>query len=737
MDTEMTGGMNGNVSLPLTEHRRTEGQGLMAWGMLLIGFLYMDWVFVSAAGLGTALFAVVFCGAALCYMGKNGYGQTGTSLFYLAVVLLSAANFAVFDNFVLGAFNMIFLHCMTAYWVCVTTGRRIGGDLSFYAAGDFFSQMVLVPFGNFGRHFVSLFESMRRKKTLSAEQKAANRGRKMNILFAAAGLVVILPVLILVTELLADADAAFEELISRIHFTFEWSLPENMFRYVAEFIFGIPVACYLFGLVYGDVTGRRTDAITKDSMDRAARAVRFMPKAMTLTAMGALTLIYAVFFATQAAYLFSAFRNSLPVTMTYAEYARRGFFQLCTVAGINLTVIAAAALFSESTEKSGGGPTPKGSARETMQGPIPSGPGQGENPGSAVELIEKPKKGETERGGELPAALRAVTAALCVLTMLLIATAVSKMGMYIHYYGLTQLRLYTTAFMALMFLCFVIILARQARVFNCGKWLALTCMIGFLAMTYSNADGLIASYNIGRYQEGTLSDLDVPALSGLSDAAAAPMYELYEKTEDPGLKQELYTALIQRGRGDFLQPAYSRTDLRSWNYQKAQAERIAEKLTGGAGERTGGDELFRAADLMGFDVWSGQVIRGMDTHGGFHGDGRTYIEMDYSAADTELGAVLAADPDWKPLPLTDALQRAVYGQQPDETTYYASLVESPEEGIPAIPPVTRGYYRFVDRSSQSLDPQDDSQLFERNSYNFTLAIYDEETKILYYFELDT
>ena len=30
--------------------------------------------------------------------------------------------------------------------------------------------------------------------------------------------------------------------------------------------------------------------------------------------------------------------------MTYAEYARRGFFELCTVSGINLGVIGAAHL---------------------------------------------------------------------------------------------------------------------------------------------------------------------------------------------------------------------------------------------------------------------------------------------------------------------------------------------------------------------------------------------------------
>lgn len=38
---------------------------------------------------------------------------------------------------------------------------------------------------------------------------------------------------------------------------------------------------------------------------------------------------------------------------------------------------------------------------------------------------------------------------------------------------------------------------------------------------------------------------------------------------------------------------------------------------------------------------------------------------------------------------------------------------------------------------QSTDPKDDTNVFSRFSYNFTMAIYDAETNTLYYMELDT
>jgi hypothetical protein len=54
-----------------------------------------------------------------------------------------------------------------------------------------------------------------------------------------------------------------------------------------------------------------------------------------------------------------------------------------------------------------------------------------------------------------------------------------------------------------------------------------------------------------------------------------------------------------------------------------------------------------------------------------------------------------------------------------------------------IPEITNGYYYFYDRFEDSSDPLNDSELLERSSYNFTLAIYDADSQILYYCEVDT
>jgi hypothetical protein len=117
-------------------------------------------------------------------------------------------------------------------------------------------------------------------------------------------------------------------------------------------------------------------------------------------------------------------------------------------------------------------------------------------------------------------------------TLLLIATAMSKMLLYISSYGLTRLRVYTSWFMLLLFLVFLLILLWHFRTFDLAKPLILVFAVCFIALTWLNADGLIAKYNIGQYLSGKTDSLDVHMLGGLSDAAAPHLYAAWEKEKD-------------------------------------------------------------------------------------------------------------------------------------------------------------------------------------------------------------
>ncbi len=495
----------------------------LAGAMLLCGFLYWDLLFTPGMGLGVTIFTTVLCLSAWVYFRMSGIRQTKESIFFLAVSILASIPFFLFDNIMIKMLDFVFLSVSFVLWICFSTGRQMGSKLSVYLIGDLISQLLIVPFSNFGSCF----------KGVTGVSKNLRQGK--GILAALIGIIVFLPVLAVVVNQLTAADAAFEHLIDSIHFSFS----ADVLRYFMEALLGIPVAFYLYGLVYGDRYGLHTEHITPEALEKNAAAFRVAPGSAVYAALTALNAVYLLFFLAQAAYLFSAFGNSLPETMTYAEYARRGFFELCTVAGINLCVIV------------------------------------------LTQLITKRKVSDST--GEKPSAskmLRVESAVLCVFTMLLIATALSKMGMYINYYGLTQLRVYTTWFMVLLFIVFAVTLLRQFKNFNGTRILAVSFVLLFLTLCLGNADGMIAKYNIERYREGTLETLDINDLGRLSDAAVPYLFQLYKETSEPMLKEELRAAMLGADYPDEV-PGESETfapTFRDFNLQTYNADKIRETL---------------------------------------------------------------------------------------------------------------------------------------------------------------
>lgn len=122
-----------------------------------------------------------------------------------------------------------------------------------------------------------------------------------------------------------------------------------------------------------------------------------------------------------------------------------------------------------------------------------------------------------------------------------------------------------------------------------------------------------------------------------------------------------------------------------------------------------------------------QIISGGDNHGGFHGDGRTWYEIDTAGA--------AFDPlpeGWNPLPLSEDARTAFYGSIVTADGTETTVLSSIPEGA-ALPEVANGCWFFLDRQGGGGSVFDVS----RSSVNFTAALYDADTGRLYYLSLDT
>lgn len=137
------------------------------------------------------------------------------------------------------------------------------------------------------------------------------------------------------------------------------------------------------------------------------------------------------------------------------------------------------------------------------------------------------------------------------------------------------------------------------------------------------------------------------------------------------------------------------------------------------------------------DLSAGRIISQKDMHGGFLGDGRTFIIMELEETDGErLEAEITAASHWNLLPMVGNTAKAAYGETRYGVEHMGGLAKTRDNEF-FFPEVSQGYYFFYDRHRESVDPYDDTGLFHRSSWNFVLALYDSEADVLYYYKLDT
>lgn len=292
-----------------------------------------------------------------------------------------------------------------------------------------------------------------------------------NIGYAVLGLLLSLPVTIIVCVLLVSADDGFGDMLDKIIGGI--SLTEFWI-----FLFGLPISFLLFGIVYGAVSSRGRLRMEADLFEAKSERMRFAPSALICAFTAPLCVIYVLFFFSQLSYFVSAFGGVLPEQFSAAEYARQGFFELCAVAVINLLVIAAINMFCRRTD-----------GKSTM--------------------------------------LKVLTVIFSVFTLILIATAESKMFLYIDRFGLTSKRVYTSWFMFILAAVFVVIIISRFKAFPAAKVGAAVITSAALLLGFCGADALIARYDASLIESGVMTEFPEDI-----SADAAPVIAQYINSEN-------------------------------------------------------------------------------------------------------------------------------------------------------------------------------------------------------------
>lgn len=433
----------------------TKAERIFSAVVMITAFCFVRFVLFHATGFITTGIFIAFITAAIIYLRSKKCEFSRFNKLLTATLYVFSIVFSITANNFIKTLDAMFLFIAGAYMVySVGAGSKtIEKFLPFAMAKAIFEY----PFASFGVQ----------GKITSDTVSDSETGKNIKLMLI--GLVITIPLTAVVAVLLMSADNGVENMLSGL---FDGVDNSGFWNIVKELIFALPLSMYIFGMFYTNTHCDEDRRLDERSCIEKLFNMRFVSNLVCYTAVTPICLLYVLFFISQAQYFLSAFTGSLPDGFTYSDYARRGFFELCAIAVINLAVLCFISLHSK------------------------------------------------KAGREKPLMLKVYSLVLSIFTLILIATALSKMAMYIKEYGLTELRVYTSWFMLLLAAVFILVIIKQFRFeMKFAKHISIIFTVMFALLCFSRPESLIAKYNIEMYESGYLDELDKDALLDMSDDA--------------------------------------------------------------------------------------------------------------------------------------------------------------------------------------------------------------------------
>jgi hypothetical protein len=330
-------------------------------------------------------------------------------------------------------------------------------------------------------------------------------GRRESAAAIGRGLVLGLPLLAIFGGLFVAADAVFRSLL------FD-TVPDPGALW-SHFALACVIGWAGAGLLRDLLATREEERVLGGTIDAIGRRRVPIGPTEVAVALAVVDLLFLAFVVVQVRYLFGG-RDLVEsrLHLTYAEYARHGFFELVAAALLVLPLLLG---------------------------------------------VHALVRGRPERRR----LLAVLSAGLIVLVLVVMASALQRMLLYQREYGLTELRIYTTGVILWLGVVFVwlglTVLRGRPRAFAAGAVVA-----GFaatLALNVINPDALIARTNLSR------PHVDAAYLGSLSDDAVPPLLERLPSL-DPPLRSSLAAALLERHEHD--------GGLLAWNASRSRAESL-------------------------------------------------------------------------------------------------------------------------------------------------------------------
>ncbi|MBU3158231.1 DUF4173 domain-containing protein [Clostridium frigoris] len=405
---------------------------------IILAIIYDVFFNGKQIGISIPIFYLMFMGFFLWSIREEVSLKKNIGLVIIVPTLLLALNYSIHSNSILNYFNAIMILVLTTLSTVLIRYDNTNWNSKKIILKALSRVIKVIP-ENALKPFLLVKRII---KVRNAEKKSLNR----NIL---RGLIISIPLLIVILILLTSADMVFKNYVINISSIFEnikvWKIISHLLVVIIVFFI---MFSYIWSFKYND----------EEDTD-INQNVLWEPVTV-LTIIFMINTVYLLFSIVQFSYLYGGSTNFLPLKFTYAEYARKGFFELFAVTVINFTILLCSMKYIKIYNK-------------------------------VTSIISN-----------------VLLTLLVVFTINMLFSAHFKMTLYEQIYGFTYLRIFVHIFMLMLFMLLIVALVGiWNRKMQINKVLIIVALIMYILLNFVNVDRIIARKNIDIYYKTQKIDI--------------------------------------------------------------------------------------------------------------------------------------------------------------------------------------------------------------------------------------
>ncbi len=426
---------------------------LISMILLLVLSSMFDILFVNKSyGISSLIFVLLFLSIFL-YINKNSINiKVNLGWFLILASILLSSRYALFSNNILNTLNVIVIPILLILGLIIIRYNNNSNLLSQLTTA-FFQQILPRSFENIFKPFNFLGQFIKRKEETSET--------KRNII---KGIIISIPLIFVLILLLSSADKMFNYFIIN---AFKFN-NLNFSETLGHLLLVLVLFFYFFGFMWSFNYPFEIFSYNKKNKTE-------LDGTIIITLLVLINILYAIFCAIQTKYLYGNNDKILPDGLSYAQYAREGFFQLVTVTIINLLIIL---------------------------------------------IITKMGKYHHDKAIKLSKVLMNI---ILLFTLIMLYASHYKLSLYEDAYGFTFLRFfvhYTILAIFILIILFSIGIWRPK--INLMKYSIVLLIVMYLFINFFNADKFIANKNFDRYEK--INKIDASYITHLTPDAFSYIY---------------------------------------------------------------------------------------------------------------------------------------------------------------------------------------------------------------------